>query len=249
MTRVDWLIRPIAHRGLHDAGAGVVENTRTAFALAIEAGYAIECDVQASADGEPVVFHDATLERLTRSGGPVASRTARQLARVSFRDCADRIQTLPALLEQVGGRVPLVIEIKTAWKDHGPLERRVAKHLRTYDGMAAVMSFDPHSMAAIAACAPDIPRGLVACRFERDSEWDELSYWQRLRMRHLWSATIARPDFIAYDIDALPAFAPVAGRIWPGWPLLTWTVRTTAERRRARRWADAMIFEGFRPRP
>jgi len=248
MTSVDWLLRPIAHRGLHDAEAGIVENTRTAFQEAIDAGYGIECDVQASADGEAIVFHDATLERLTRAKGAVASRTAGQLAKVSFRNSGDRIQTLPELLKQVGGRVPLAIEVKTSWKDHGPLEQRVADHLRAYDGKAAVMSFDPHCMGAFAAYAPEIPRGLIVCRFKNDPEWDELSYWQRFRMRHLLSATIAKPDFIAYDVKALPALAPVLARLCPGWPLLTWTVRTRADRERARRWADAAIFEGFRPR-
>lgn len=247
MTPVNWLVRPIAHRGLHDAEAGIVENTSPAFQEAVEAGYAIECDVQASADGAAVVFHDTMLERLTRSKGPVAARTAKQLAKVSFRGSGARIQTLPELLEQVDGRVPLVIEVKTDWKDHGTLERQVAGQLRAYGGKAAVMSFDPQSMAVFADYAPEIPRGLVACQFTDDPEWDELSYWQRFRMRHLFSAALAKPDFIAYDIKALPAFSPVAGRIWPGWPLLTWTVRSRAERRRAGRWADAMIFEGFRP--
>lgn len=249
MTSVDWLIRPIAHRGLHDSQAGIVENTRTAFQNAIDAGYAIECDVQASGDGEAVVFHDDTLDRLTRAKGPVASWSASQLATVSFRNSGDRIKTLPELLEQVGGRVPLVIEIKTDWKNHGPFERTVGEHLRVYNGKAAVMSFDPHCMAAMAEHAPEIARGLIACRFGAHHEWDGLSHWQRFRMRHLLSAIIAKPDFIAYHVKALPALAPVLGRLWPGWPLLTWTVRTQAERRRARRWADAMIFEGFRPRP
>lgn len=249
MTRVDWLIRPVAHRGLHNANEGIIENTATAFQAAIDAGYAIECDIQASADGEAVVFHDDALERLTTSRGPVAERTAAALGKAAFRNSRDSIQTLPELLEQVGGRVPLVIEIKTAWRGHGPLEERVASHLRGYDGKAAVMSFDPYSMGAFAEIAPGIPRGLVSCRFDDAGEWDELSRVQRFRMRHLLSATIARPDFIAYDIKALPALAPVLGRNLAGWPLLTWTVRTRADRERAKRWTDAMIFEGFRPQP
>src|SRR5690606_28007460 len=136
-----------------------------AFQQALDAGYAIECDVQASGDGEAVVFHDAALDRLTRAKGPVATRTAKQLARVSFRNTDDRIQTLPRLLEQIGGRVPLAIEVKTDWKTHGALERKIADHLRAYDGKAAVMSFDPYSMAAFRDLAPEIPRGLIACRF------------------------------------------------------------------------------------
>ncbi|RMF00295.1 MAG: glycerophosphodiester phosphodiesterase, partial [Alphaproteobacteria bacterium] len=111
--RLSWLIRPIAHRGLHDAARGVVENSSTAFAHAIEAGYGIECDVRLCAGGEVVVFHDETLDRLTLSTGPVAAKTPAELKAVAFRQGSDRIQTLGELLEQVCGQVPLVIELKS----------------------------------------------------------------------------------------------------------------------------------------
>ena len=66
MRNLKWLTaRPIAHRGLHDASAGVIENTATAFIAARDAGYGIECDVQVSADGEAMVHHDDALGRLT----------------------------------------------------------------------------------------------------------------------------------------------------------------------------------------
>src|SRR4051794_2404055 len=62
---LDWLTaRPIAHRGLHDKAKGVIENTVSAALAAVDAGYAIECDVQLTGDGEAVVFHDFTLDRL-----------------------------------------------------------------------------------------------------------------------------------------------------------------------------------------
>jgi glycerophosphoryl diester phosphodiesterase len=77
---LDWLIaRPVAHRGLHDAAAGVIENTPTAFAAAVAGNYAIECDLQLSADGEAMVFHDDTLERLTEGSGRLAAMPAAEL--------------------------------------------------------------------------------------------------------------------------------------------------------------------------
>ena len=57
-------LRPIAHRGLHDAAAGIIENTGPAFEAAIRHGYGIECDLRPLADGTPIVFHDETLTRL-----------------------------------------------------------------------------------------------------------------------------------------------------------------------------------------
>lgn len=247
MPDLKWLIRPIAHRGLHDAASGIIENTASAFQAALDAGYAIETDVQVSADGEAMVFHDALLDRLTSARGAVATRSAAELGRIPFTGTSDRMQTLPELLDQVAGRVPLVIEIKSNWENQGPLERRIAEHLSQYDGPAALMSFDPLSVAAFSSAAPQAPRGLVAERFDDPRYWSRFSALRRFSMRHLANAFIAKPHFIAYDIRALPAMAPLAARHLCRLPLLTWTVRTQAERSRAKRWADAMIFEGFRP--
>ena len=70
MAGVDWLTaRPVAHRGLHDASAGVIENTAAAFSAAMAAGYGIETDLQISADGEAMVHHDDALGRLTVGSG------------------------------------------------------------------------------------------------------------------------------------------------------------------------------------
>lgn len=244
---LDWLIQPFAHRGLHDPDKGTIENTATAFQAAIDAGYGIELDVRICADGDVVVFHDDRLERLTTGAGAVLARTAAQLRRVAFRASKDRIQTLPEMLEQVAGRVPLLIELKTDWKTHGPLEKSVARALKAYAGLAAVMSFDPHCMAAMADQAPGVVRGLVAERYSGPHEPADLSARQRFMMRHLLSAFIARPQFVNYDIRALPAIAPWVWRQVLQRPLLTWTVRSPEQARRARRWADAIVFEGFRP--
>ena len=101
MGALDWLTaRPIAHRGLHDAATGIIENTTSAFEGAIAGGYGIECDVRLSADGEAMVFHDSTLDRLTEASGAVADRTAADLKAIAFTASDDRMQTLGELLEQ-----------------------------------------------------------------------------------------------------------------------------------------------------
>ncbi|MEM8744571.1 MAG: glycerophosphodiester phosphodiesterase family protein, partial [Pseudomonadota bacterium] len=84
MTDLNWLIRPTAHRGLHDATKGIIENTPSAVQAAIDAGYAIEVDIQPASEGQAVVFHDATLDRLTHGAGNVVERTTAQLKRVRF---------------------------------------------------------------------------------------------------------------------------------------------------------------------
>lgn len=246
MAALDWLIRPIAHRGLHDRARGIVENTASAVEAAIEADYAIEVDLRAASDLTPMVFHDRTLDRITEAGGLVTSFTPAELANIRLRHCEDRIITLTELLDLVGGRVPLLLELKSRGSNGGLFEACVAAALTGYQGPVAAMSFYPACVSALAEHAPNLPRGLVSESFA-DRSWRHLSWRQRFAMRHLVSAAFARPHFVAYSIKALPALAPLAGRAALGWPLLTWTVRTQADRNRAERWADAIIFEGFRP--
>lgn len=242
-----WLLRPISHRGLHDAAQGVIENTPTAFQAALDAGYAIELDLQEAGDGVPMVFHDATLDRLTDATGPLKMQTSQNLKRVNFMATSDRMQTLDELLEQVAGQAPLAIEIKSDWGPRGPFERRIARSLDDYRGRVAVMSFDPDSIAALRDAAPGIARGLVAERFRARRHWAHLSNARRAAMRHLLTAFMIAPHFIAYDVRGLPSLAPFLARHLFRRPLLAWTVRSETERRLAERWADAIIFENLRP--
>jgi glycerophosphoryl diester phosphodiesterase len=244
---LDWLKRPIAHRGLHDNTHGMIENSASAVAAAITADYAIEVDLQCARDGLPVVFHDRTLERLTAESGPVSTRDAATLSTIPLRNSGDRILSLGELLSLVDGRVPLVLEVKSTWGGDSRYEANITDILRPYPGHVAVMSFDPHSVAALRRASPTLPRGLIAERFADRRYWSELSAAKRFAMRHLFTAAIARPHFIAYDIKALPAVAPALARGLFGLPLLAWTVCNEAEKLRALRYADAMIFEGVVP--
>ena len=244
---LDWLKRPIAHRGLHDEANGIVENSASAIEASIAKDYAVEVDLQCAAHGVPVVFHDRTLDRLTAERGPVADRDAAALCAIPLRNSDDRILSLDRLLVIVDGRVPLLIEVKSTWSDDHTYERNIAAALATYKGNVAVMSFDPDCVAALRDLAPTLPSGLIGERFDDKHYWSELSAWQRFTMRHLLTAAIARPNFIAYDIRALPALAPGIARDVFNLPLLTWTVRNEADKANAQLFADAMIFEGIVP--
>jgi len=246
VARHGWLIaRPVAHRGYHDRAAGRVENTLSAATAAAACGFAVECDVRLSADGEVIVFHDETLDRLTTAAGPVGARSLAELEAVRLHDTDDRIPTLGELLATVAGAVPLFIELKSDGDGDRRLASRVAGILGGYVGQVAVMSFDPATVRAMRALAPALPRGMVADRFD-DEENRALSWKRRFALRHLLHAPTVRPDFIAYGVAALPANAPLLLRHL-GLPLLTWTVRTPADREVARRYADQIIFEDFDP--
>ncbi|MEL6314891.1 MAG: glycerophosphodiester phosphodiesterase family protein, partial [Pseudomonadota bacterium] len=181
-----FLQAPIAHRALHDAGRGRVENSRAAIEAAMAAGYAIEMDLQLSHDHQAMVFHDYHLDRLTGETGPVLVRDAAELTRIKLGEGEDGIPTFAEALELVAGRVPLLIELKdqhgTLGVTNGALEQAVARALRRYTGPCAVMSFNPNMVAELARLLPDIPRGLVTSEFE-GSYWAHLPEEVGLRLR------------------------------------------------------------------
>ncbi len=250
MAQLDWLTaQPIAHRGLHDQAADAIENTATAFSAAIAGGYAIETDLQISADGEAMVHHDDALGRLTEGDGSLAKMSAASIQAIHFKRGGDRILTLAQLCELVVGRVPLVIELKSRFDGDLRLVKRAADVLGTYKGPAAVMSFDPAPIAAARTIAPVLPRGIVAERHYTHAEWDAMPASSKRNLAFLLHAPRTRPQFVAYSVKDLPSPAPWLARHLFGLPLLTWTVRTDADRQTAARYADQMIFEGFRPQP
>jgi glycerophosphoryl diester phosphodiesterase len=246
MPAPEWLTwRPIAHRGLHDAASGIIENTASAIDEAVASGYGVEVDLQVSADGEAMVYHDDALGRLTDGTGPLAAMTAAELLRVPFRTTADRMMTLDELCERVAGRSALVLELKSRFDRDTRLVARVADVLARYTGPTVAMSFDPHVVIALRRAAPRLLRGIVAERRFAHAEWQALPAWRRQAMAHLLHAPMTRPDFVAYRVDDLPAPATSLARRL-GLTVLTWTVRTPQQRRRAEAYADQMIFEGFR---
>ena len=239
----DWLTaRPIAHRGLHEAASGVIENTASAFQAAIDGGYGIECDLQISADGEAMVHHDDALGRVTDGAGRLNAMTTAALKRVAFKASADRMLTLGELCDLIGGRTTLVIELKGRIAGDTKLAARTAQVLAGSSAPIAVMSFEPGLMAALRRLTPSLPLGLVAMR--RNAS--ESSTAHASRWRYAREALAARPQFLAYRVQDLTSAPPLVARHVLGWPLLTWTVRSQEDRARAARYADQIIFEGFR---
>ncbi|MCX7676357.1 MAG: glycerophosphodiester phosphodiesterase, partial [Alteraurantiacibacter sp.] len=146
------------------------------------------------------------------------------------------IPTLRDLLDQVAGRVPVLIELKSdGSRAVLRLCRAVRRDLEGYCGPVAVMSFDPRVPAWFAALAPHILRGLVM------SEKESRTFSGHLR-RHmaLWTG---KAQFLAYDVNDLPSRFASAQHA-RGLPLLAWTVSSPALARRARECGAAPIAEG-----
>lgn len=242
-----FLTRPLAHRALHDIHAGRPENSRTAISAAMEAGYGVEIDVQLSADGVAIVFHDDALDRLTHERGWVRARSCEDLAAIPLLGGDEGIPTLSEVLKLVGGAVPVLIEIKdqdgALGKGVGPLETSVAQALARYEGPVAVMSFNPHSVAAFGKLAPEVPRGLVTSAYIA-SEWAPVPEATCDRLREIPDYDRVGASFISHEVTDLRR-SRVAALKQRGATILCWTVTSAAQERMARRVVDGITFEGY----
>lgn len=242
----EFLRRPVAHRALH--GPGRPENSRAAVRAAVEAGYAIEIDLQRAADGVAMVFHDYDLARLTGGRGAIGARTADELSSIPLAGGdGEGIPRFSEVLEIVGGRVPLLVEIKdqdgAMGAGVGALEEAAARDLAGYPGPVAVMSFNPHSVAAMAEHAPAVPRGLTTAAFDADY-WAHLPAATRDRLRDIPDFERTGAAFVSHQASDLDR-ARVADLKALGAPILCWTIRSEEAERAARRLADNVTFEGY----
>ncbi|MCO6185983.1 glycerophosphodiester phosphodiesterase [Rhizobium sp. L1K21] len=236
MSSCPWLTaQPIAHRGYHDMNSKVWENTLSAFSRAIDAGFAIECDLQYAADGVPVVFHDEDLQRLCNIAGRTRDKTSGELALLSVGGTKDRVPTLKQMLQLVNGRVPLVIELKDGGEDDEGFAASVLDTLDGYEGDVALMSFKSDFLREFRELGCERPIGLTA-------EGGRAETWEP----HFATLDIGF-DFISYQAMHLPnPFIDEARK--RGIAVITWTVRDALARQKTKEFADQMTFEGFDPR-
>ena len=242
-----FLTTPLAHRALHDRKAGRIENGMAAIDAAIAGGYGIEIDVQLSADDHAMVFHDDLLDRLTGETGPVRDRDRAALEGIALTGDTGTIPSLEAVLDRIAGRVPVLIEIKDQDGAMGPnvgaLEAATVGALAGYKGDVALMSFNPHSVAACATLAPDIPRGLTTSSYE-EIWWPEVPEATRDILREMPDYDRVGACFISHESTDLdrPRVAELKAQ---GAAVLTWTIRSAKAEAEARRIVDNITFEGY----
>ncbi|HRD77404.1 MAG TPA: glycerophosphodiester phosphodiesterase family protein [Hyphomicrobiaceae bacterium] len=242
-------LRPIAHRGLHDQGRGRIENTASAFKAAIAKGYGIECDLRPARDGTPFVFHDLELKRLVEATGRISERTPAEIGKLRLRGSEDGILAYGDFLDLVGGRVPLLVEIKSEWDTPDvTFLKKIADISAAHKGPLALMSFDPGLMAAVRPLAPAVPRGIVSGGYTGHDWWrHRIDLKRAFRLKHLLESGPVAPSFFSYHVKSLPTPVTRFVREVLAIPLFTWTVRSAVDRAITQRWADAMTFEGFEP--
>lgn len=246
----DFLTRPLAHRGYHDQASRRPENSGAAFLAAVDAGYGIELDVQLSADGEAMVFHDDTLDRLTTAVGPIKARTAANLGQIVLDGSDQTIPTLAQVLGLVAGRAPVLIEIKenldTMLPGSGRLEAAVAKALTGYQGPVAVMSFNPHCVAEMARMAPGTARGITTEDYDPAANVP-IPAAVCAALRGIPDYDRTQSSFISHKATDLgrPRVAELKAQ---GAAVLCWTIRSAEAGAKARLIADNITFEGYAAR-
>lgn len=233
-----WLTSsPFAHRGLHTEGPEAPENSLAAFERAVAAGLGFELDVQLTADNQVVVMHDPDLERMTGDSRLIADVTLEELEPLKLNGGEQGVPTLAEALAVADGRVPVLVEIKNGGTV-GEFEDAVAKEVAAYEGDVAIISFNPYSLGRLNKTQPDIVRGQLASRLTIEG----LEAWKRTLLSNLLMNWTSKPDFIAYEISALPSTTTSIQK-WRDRPLLGWTPTTEEERSAALRSCDNVICD------
>jgi glycerophosphoryl diester phosphodiesterase len=242
-----WLTaRPIAHRGLHDAANGVVENSLGALRAALSRGYGVECDLRLSRDGQVFVFHDDTLERLCGEKTRFDALDAIEIQSRRLVDSGEPIPTLADWLGAADGAGPLVLELKGEFTGNAALAQAVAAALASCRGEVAVKSFDPALIGWLRASGARWPLGMVAQADNEEAEWEFLTAEQRFGLARFTHAAETRPDFLSWRAGDLPNPVCELSRTLCV-PTMTWTIRSAKQAAAALGHADQIVFEGFLP--
>ena len=237
LTGVDY-----AHRGLWNAI--YPENSMPAFYNAVRNGYGIELDVHLTKDGQLVVFHDDNLMRMCGVDRNIHDCTLSELSQMRLMGTDCTIPTFSQVLSVVGGRVPLIVEIKTGPNVPELCEKANAL-LRAYRGSYCMESFDPKAVQWWREHAPGTIRGLLA-HGTRGLDKQTLTP-QMYFMETLMHNFIARADFIAYGYKTEPNLPMKVMRLLRP-TFVAWTVRSQEDMDHLRGQYDLQIFEGFIPK-
>ena len=232
--------KAFAHRGLHDNPGGIPENSLAAFRRARAHGYGVELDVQLSKDGQVVVFHDDTFERMCGRSGIVEQTDYEALRGYRLDGTGERIPLLEEALRCIDGRVPLLIEVKLPNTDT-EICRRLDTVLRSYRGEYMIQSFNSLVLRWLKKHRGDIPRGQLSANLTRSDRTPH--YLLRFCVKYLLSNCLCRPDFISYKWTDRKNPGFFINRILFRAPSAVWTLHGERAIREAGRKFDMYIFE------
>jgi glycerophosphoryl diester phosphodiesterase len=238
---MDLVSTDYAHRGLWDSLNP--ENSVAAAMLAVKYGYGIELDVHLSKDGHVMVFHDAMLTRMCGVEKCISDCTLAELKTYRLAETQHTIPTFDELLEAVGGKVPLLIEIKGDAKDED-LCRAVAERLDTYDGAFAIQSFNPYHLAWFKNYRPRFARGQLVAAFKKKNKRRP---FKKLILAMLLTNVLSRPDFISVHLGHMKSLSFRLCVALFKCKAFVWTARADGDYKIIHRLGLFAIFEKIRP--
>lgn len=233
----------IAHRGLFDK-TEAPENSLEAFRRAVSGGFGIELDVQLTADGKLVVFHDESLKRMCGVSRKIWKCNYRELCQYHLLDTEERIPLLEEVLQIVGGKVPMIIEVKP---EGNPIQtaEELSRQMEGYQGEYCVESFDPRVLHWYRRHDPEIIRGQLSTNFWRNMK--DRPWYVKIGLTNLLTNFYAKPDFIAYNYKYAKQLSLQICRCLYHTEMVAWTVRSPEELEEARDSFCVFIFDGFIP--
>ena len=235
----NWLKEiPFAHRGLYNEV--FPENSMSAFQNAIKYGYGIELDVQFTKDKKVVVFHDDNLKRMTGNENDINDLTYSEISKLTLLNTNERIPLLKDVLNVIDEKVPVIIEIKTDNK-YISLSEKVYNIIKNYNGKYSIQSFDPRIVKWYKDNANEVIRGQISSCFQ-----DALIKWyKKFVLKNMLLNFKTKPDYICYGLYGINNIAIAILR--KKMPIVSWTIRNEEEMKRAYKYSDNIIFEGFMP--
>lgn len=236
--KLDWLLsRPIAHRGFHNLH--FPENSLASFEEAISRNLAIELDVHLLKDGEVVVFHDETLDRMTGIKGKISSCDVQMISKVKLGSSNERIPLLRDVFSLVAGRVPIILEIKNI-DYNGVLEDRICELVKNYEGHVAIQSFNPFSLSHCRRLLPEVPRGMLTAR-----SYEGVNFFKTILLNTYALLPKVRPSYVGHHFDHMDMLPLTGIRKNQLLPILAWTIKSESDWHKTRPFCDNIIFEGF----
>ncbi len=258
------LVNLYAHRGLFNNQSDAPENSMAAFLKAVDGGYGIECDVQLTKDGVPVIFHDFTLQRVARYPegripedapvnedssrgvkGKVIDYTYEELMEFHLLGSQEKIPKFEDFLKAVAGKVPLIIELKIERKDLSVCSK-VMNLLKDYHGVYCIESFNPLGVIWMKRHYPGVMRGQLSDEFHKDKpeEFKGILYFV---LTHLFFNFLSKPDFIAFNCKYPKSFSMWLNRHLYGCTTAAWTIKSEEQLKKAKEDFDIFIFDSFIP--
>lgn len=240
--------RNYAHRGYFGRNQRPPENSLPAFAAAVQHGYGIELDVQLSSDGQLLVFHDDTLDRMTGTAGWVRDYPYARICRMPLAGSEEHPPLLREVLALLNENTPLIVEIKSRREYRAEYLDRLCRAtldaLRDCRAPYCIESFDPRVVRRIRKMAPGVLRGQLSdsSRSYRESGARPL---HAFAMSHCLGNFLARPDFIAWCPEQQNWAVRLCARL--GAMMVMWTALPEHDHAALERQYDAVIFQWYSP--